>query len=49
MRADLTAAGVPETFIAAAEAANDAYFGGLYRASSTSADQLRAWFGTWTP
>ncbi len=49
MRKDLTAAGVPASHIAAAEAANDAYFGRLYRASNATAEQLRAWFGTWTP
>jgi hypothetical protein len=52
MRGDLQAAGVPEQFIHAAEQANDVYYAELYRAAQRagrSAQQLRRWFGEWTP
>lgn len=49
MRQDLETAGVPESFIQAAEQANDQYFEGLYRSARAwaSPTQLRAWFGSW--
>ena len=52
MRADLEAAGVPEQFIQAAEQANDVFYADVYRAAQDagrSTDELRTWFGSWTP
>lgn len=49
MREDLQAAGVPETYIAASERANDVYFGALYRGSGLTPAELVRWFGSWVP